>query len=332
MTTRSLAGQLLQRRVLFFGGKGGVGKTTVASAFALISADRGDRTLLVSTDPAHSTSDILECGLSGEPQPVVENLWAMEIDPEQEVEDYIAGVKARIADSVPPRLAGEVERQIDIARVSPGAEESALFDRFTRILDEESRHYARIVFDTAPTGHTLRLLSLPETMTVWITGLISHRKKINILGRMWRNVAGAAAGSHQDRDDPVLKTLDQRKHRFQRARELVTDAHHTAFAFVIIPERLPILETAKAVRALDKYRIPVGGVFVNRVLPDHAEGEFLRRRRERETRYLDEIATAFASHPMQHLPLMESDVVGVKALRELGMVLGSGESAAGSGK
>ncbi len=186
--TSALTQHLLQRRVLFFGGKGGVGKTTVASAFALISADRGDRTLLVSTDPAHSTSDILECGLSGEPQPVVENLWAMEIDPEQEVEDYIAGVKARIADSVPPRLAGEVERQIDIARVSPGAEESALFDRFTRILDEESRHYARIVFDTAPTGHTLRLLSLPETMTVWITGLISHRKKINILGRMWRNV------------------------------------------------------------------------------------------------------------------------------------------------
>ena len=130
----------------------------------------------------------------------------------------------------------------------------------------------------------------------------------------------------------MLKTLDQRKHRFQRARELVTDAHHTAFAFVIIPERLPILETAKAVRALNKYRIPVGGVFVNRVLPDHAEGEFLRRRRERETRYLDEIVTAFASHPMQHVPLMESDVVGVKALRELGMVLGSGESGVGSGK
>ena len=338
--TSSLTQQLLQRHTLFFGGKGGVGKTTVASAFALLSADRGDRTLLVSTDPAHSTSDILERRLTGEPQQVVDNLWAMEIDPEHEVDAYIADVKARVADSVPPRLAGEVERQIDIARVSPGAEESALFDRFTRILEHEARDYDRVVFDTAPTGHTLRLLSLPETMTVWITGLISHRKKVNILGRMWRNVAGAGAaagagagaGSHGDRDDPVLRVLNERKRRFEEARKLVTDGERASFAFVVIPERLPILETRKAVWALDKYHIPVGGVFVNRVLPDHAEGEFLRRRRERERGYLDEIAATFTTHPIQHVPLMEADVVGVKALRELGMVLGSGESGVGSGK
>ena len=269
---------------------------------------------------------------------MVDNLWAMEIDPEHEVDAYIADVKARIADSVPPRLAGEVERQIDIARISPGAEESALFDRFTRILQHEARDYDRVVFDTAPTGHTLRLLSLPETMTVWIAGLISHRKKVNILGRMWRNVAGAGAGagavagSHDDTDDPVLRVLNERKHRFEEARKLVTDAERASFAFVVIPERLPILETGKAVRALDKYRIPVGGVFVNRVLPDYAEGEFLQRRRERETGYLDEIAATFTKHPIQHVPLMEADVVGVKALRELGMVLGSGESGVGSGK
>ncbi len=321
--TSALTQHLLQRRTLFFGGKGGVGKTTVASAFALMSADRGDRTLLVSTDPAHSTSDILERRLTGEPQQVVNDLWAMEIDPEHEVDAYIADVKARVADSVPPRLAGEVERQIDIARISPGAEESALFDRFTRILEHEARDYDRVVFDTAPTGHTLRLLSLPETMTAWITGLISHRKKVNILGRMWRNVAGAGAGagSHGDRDDPVLRVLNERKHRFEAARKLVTDAERASFAFVVIPERLPILETGKAVRALDKYRIPVGGVFVNRVLPDHAEGKFLQRRRERETEYLDEIAATFATHPIQHVPLMEADVVGVAALREIGIRL-----------
>lgn len=320
--THPLAELLLERRYLFFGGKGGVGKTTVAAAFALLSADRGQRTLLVSTDPAHSTSDILQQRLSSEPRSVVDNLWAMEIDPEQEVERYIAEVKEHIADSTPPRLAAEVERQIDIARVSPGADESALFERFTKILEEDGTSYDRIIFDTAPTGHTLRLLSLPETMTTWITGLIAHRQKVNVLGQMWRKVSGAAAGSNQDREDPVLRALDRRKRRFVHSREIVKDDRLTAFVFVIIPERLPILETGKAVRALAKYGIPVGGVFVNRVLPQDAEGEFLQRRREREAGYLLEIADTFSRHPMQQLPLLESDIVGVKALRRMAERLG----------
>jgi arsenite-transporting ATPase len=317
----SLTTNLLERQVLFFGGKGGVGKTTMASAFALLSADGGARTLLVSTDPAHSTSDIFEQQLGNEPQAVVDNLWALEIDPEQEVDSYIAEVKARVADSTPPRLHAEVERQIDIARISPGAEESALFDRFARILEQDADSYDRIVFDTAPTGHTLRLLSLPETMTAWITGLIAHRKKVNVLGRMWRNVAGASAGSHGDPSDPVLQALDQRRQRFEKARQVVTDAERAGFAFVVIPERLPILETDKAVRTLDKYGIPVGGVFVNRVLPEHAEGAFVERRRAREASYLDDIKSRFATHDLRFVPLVEEDVVGVPALRDLGRAL-----------
>ncbi len=315
--TSSLTTSLLQRRLIFFGGKGGVGKTTLACSFAVLSANRGDRTLLVSTDPAHSTSDIFEQSLGGEPASVIDNLWAMEIDPEQEVERYIAEVKGNIAGSTPPRLQAEVDRQIDIARISPGADESALFERFTKILEEDSESYHRIIFDTAPTGHTLRLMSLPETMTTWIAGLIANRQKVNMLGRMWRKVSGAAAGSHQDHEDPVLEALDRRKHRFEHARQIVTDAKRTAFAFVLIPERLPNLETGKAVRALDKYGIPVGGIFVNRVLPQDAQGEFLQHRREREAGYLREIETQFAQHQVQHVPLMQTDIVGLQALRGL---------------
>ena len=107
------------RKVLFFGGKGGVGKTTLAASVAMVSAEGGARTLLVSTDPAHSTSDVLGFPLGNEPSEVLSNLWAVEIDPAQEVDRYIEQVKTRIADSTPPRLAAEVERQIDIARVTP---------------------------------------------------------------------------------------------------------------------------------------------------------------------------------------------------------------------
>jgi arsenite-transporting ATPase len=308
---------LLDYRVLFFGGKGGVGKTTLAAAHAVLSAEGGARTLLVSTDPAHSTGDILEHRLGPEPVTVAPGLDAMEIDPGEETERYIQDVKDRVREVTTPRLLDEVERQIDVARVSPGAEEAALFDRFAELMDRAGRDYDRVIFDTAPTGHTLRLLSLPELMTVWIEGLVSRRKKVNALGRMWRNVAGSAAGSEGRAEDPVVAVLERRLARFRRAREIVTDSTRTAFAFVLIPERLPIEETRKAVTVLDRHGIPVGGVLVNRVLPASADGEFVERRRARERPYLEEIDRLFPDHPVLRIPLLETDVHGLDDLRRV---------------
>ncbi|CAN5616439.1 TRC40/GET3/ArsA family transport-energizing ATPase [soil metagenome] len=309
--------RLLDRRILFFGGKGGVGKTTLAAAYAILSAEEGARTLLVSTDPAHSISDILDHPLGPEPREVLDRLWAIEIDPEMETERYIAGVKARVREVTSPRLLAEVEREIDVARVSPGAEEAALFERFAELMQLAGGEYDRVIFDTAPTGHTLRLLSLPELMTVWIAGLVSRRRKMSALGRMWRNVAGAAAGEEREENDPVLEILERRQERFRQARALVTDAALAAFVFVLIPERLPILETRKATDALTRYRVPVGAVIVNRVLPADAEGPFLARRRERERHYLEEIESSFRGSRLFHLPLFETDVHGLAALRRV---------------
>ena len=329
------------RPILFFGGKGGVGKTTLASVTALRLASAGHRTLLVSTDPAHSTSDILQCELGSKPRPVVAGCEAMEIDPEREADAYIESVKARIADVTPPRLVGEVDRQIDIARVSPGAVEAALFDRFTRILEEEGAAYDRIVFDTAPTGQTLRLLSLPELMTAWMSGLITRRKKVGAFAKMWRNVAGsqraevgsqrAEAGSQghvpgsgreaRDAEDPILAALEERRGRFHRARKVLTDPARTAFAFVLIAERLPIWETETAVAALTKHGIPVGAVIVNQLLPTADSGAeeapFLRSRRAREAEYLARIRQTLGNWPLLSVRLQDADPVGVDALERV---------------
>ncbi len=286
----------------------------MAAAFAIQFADRGRRTLLVSTDAAHSTSDILGAALGPDPEPIHPNCWAMEVDPSLEADRYIADVKQRIGDSVAPRLWGEVERQIDAARVSPGAEEAALFDRFTRIIDVATSEYDRVVFDTAPTGQTLRLVSLPELMTTWIAGLVAQRKKVNVLNRMWRNVAGAAAGDAPG-DDPVLAALEERKSRYQRARSVLTDADHTGFVFVVTPERLPIMETERSVAALSKYGITVSAVIVNMVLPAGAEGSFVNRRRDREARYLDMIHGCFGHLRTLCVPLFDRDIVGIPDLR-----------------
>ncbi|MDX1396246.1 MAG: TRC40/GET3/ArsA family transport-energizing ATPase [Gemmatimonadota bacterium] len=308
----------VDRPILFFGGKGGVGKTTMASVAALELAGKGRKTLLVSTDPAHSTSDILQYELGPRPRPVIADCWAMELDPETEADAYVEGVKARIAEAAPPRLLAEVERQVDIARVSPGAVEAALFDRFTRILEEEGRDFDRIVFDTAPTGQTLRLLSLPELMTAWMSGLIQRRKKVGALAKMWRNVAGSEASAAQA-DDPILGALEDRRGRFHRARQALTDPKRSAFVFVVTPERLPIWETENATRALSKHGIPVGAIIVNQILPeaspDEAEAGFLAGRRARQGEYLARIRESLGDWPLLGVRLQETDPVGVDALK-----------------
>ncbi len=311
---------LLSRRILFFGGKGGVGKTTLAAATALSLAARRRRTLLVSTDPAHSTGDILQAKLGSEPRSVTAGCWAMELDPVGETDRYIADVKARLADAVTPRLAGEVERQIDIARVSPGAVEAALFERFSRILDEEGGEYDRIVFDTAPTAQTLQLLSLPEQMSAWIAGLIGRRRQVTAAGRIWRTVAGGS-GLEGDEDDPVLRALEERRARFVRARSVITDPEQTAFFFVVVPERLPIWETGRAARTLGRYGIPVGGILVNRVRTARPSPDVRARGGEREMEYLAMIERDLDAWPRLQVPEREGDPVGTEALKELGDLL-----------
>ncbi len=309
--------RLLDREVLFFGGKGGVGKTTLAATVARLAALEGHRTLLVSTDPAHSTSDVLEVALGPEPREVQPGLWAMEIDPALEADRYIDEVKQRIAEVTAPRLAAEVERQIDIARVTPGAEESALFDRFTKIADSVGEEYDRLLFDTAPLGHTLRLLALPELMGAWIDGLISRREKVNVLGRMWRNVAGAAAGSKSDRPDPVLAALQERQARFDRARRLITDDARSGFVFVVTPEHLPVAETERSIKTLEKYRIPVAGILVNQVVPEDADGALLASRRDRQATYVERVRQSFAGYPVHLIPLLDGKLHGLDALDRL---------------
>lgn len=325
---------LLTRRVTFFGGKGGVGKTTTAAIAAVAAADAGRSTLLVSTDPAHSTSDVLEIELGERVRPVTTNLDALELDPEQEAERYISDVKERLAEAVPPRLVSEVEKQIDIARVSPGAEEAALFERFARVL-EDSPSYDHLVFDTAPTAQTLRLLGLPELMTMWMSGLIERRKKVGALGRMWRNVAGAAAasslGAQPDasetstsaggEQDPVLSALMERRDRFVRTREVVTDPGQTRFLFVLTPQRLPIRETSRAFRTLRKYDIPVGGVIINQVETGADRSERSPEAAARQEQAMNEIRGEFAGVERWLLPRVPGDVVGLEALRKLGRSL-----------
>lgn len=328
MTRLPLAG----RSILFVGGKGGVGKSTTAAALAVGMAEAGERVLLVSTDPAHSLADIFDAKVGDHEREILPRLHALEIDPDAEVGRYLDGVASTMRRFVRPEMYPEIARQMDLTRHSPGAEEAALLDRVTRVMDEARSKHDRVIFDTAPTGHTLRLLSLPEIMAAWTDGLLRSRERSDALGRAVERLdrRRAAEGDElawfDDTEDAegdartrrIREVLLERRRRFSQARRLLLDPSVTAFVLVLVPEKLPILESEKAHEVLRTHRVPVAGVVVNRVLPEGPLGAFLESRRGQEQEYLDRIDRSFAALPRVRVPLLARDVQGLDSLREVG--------------
>lgn len=294
--------EVLKKRIIFVGGKGGVGKSTTAAAIASKSAQQGFRTLLISTDPAHNVGDIFNEKIGGKNKEIAKNLYALEIDPEIETAAYIKGVKENIKGVVHSGMMEEVHRQLDTAKASPGADEAALFDKLISIILEESIHFDKLVFDTAPTGHTIRLLTLPELMGVWIEGLLEKRKKTN------ENYA-ALLNDGEPVEDPIYEVLRTRQERFSKARDLLLNEKETGFIFVLNPERLPILETQKAIDLLHKYDLHVKTLIINKVLPEDAEGTFMLERKKHERQYTELIKDAFKKQQLIYVPLFSQDIV-----------------------
>lgn len=302
-----------QLNISFFGGKGGVGKTTCSALFAFSLAKKGHKTLLVSTDPAHSLGDLLEVDADSQQQ-IAPGLTVMELDSERASNRYINEVKGNLEKLTAPEMWKEVERQVDFAKASPGADEAALFDELVTIILDAEGNFDHIVFDTAPTGHTLRLLSLPDLMEVWMEGMLAQRKKSQEMNRMLNNIAGVR---EEEPADQVYHLLQRRKHRFSMVKKLLLDPEKTTFYFVLNPERLPILETEKAMGILEKHHIKVGGIIINRVLPEDADGTFLEKRREQEKIYVKEIEEKFSSFNKIYIPMQSSDIKGIDGINQL---------------
>jgi arsenite-transporting ATPase len=298
---------LSDRNILFFGGKGGVGKTTCAAAVALSASRRGKRVLLVSTDPAHSTSDIFETPFTSEEREILPGLSGLEIDAGLETRRYVDRVKGQISNLFSPATLKKADAQIELAATMPGAESVALFDRMTELMIDRKGIYDLLVFDTAPTGHTLRLLQSPELLVTWVSALTKARR--------------AMLPEDLEEPDPVLRALEQRQDRLQEVRALMLREKATAFVLVTIPERLPIEEAARSLETLCGLGILVGEIVVNRVLPEHATGDFYDSRRRQERVYLDEIDQRFAHLPRRRVPQLDSDVHGLKSLEHISELL-----------
>ncbi len=298
---------------VFFGGKGGVGKTTVSCAYAVQSARDGVRTLVVSTDPAHSVTDVFDQPFDDDASPVegIDNLEAMQIDPEAEVTRHLDEIRQDLSEQVSAAMVNEINRQLEMAHDTPGAYESALFDRFIEVM-RSAEPYDRVVFDTSPTGSTLRLLELPELLEGWIDRLMYKRRtSIDLFEK-------AAIGNMEPRrvmdGDPVLARLQTRKEFFEYAGSTLRE--DAAFFLVLNPDELSLNETERTVESMTESGLSVRGLVANRLTPspdddEHGRGaRYLRERVATEKERLRRVREEFDPPLVAEIETRTAEVKG----------------------
>lgn len=312
------------RRILFFGGKGGVGKTTVSAACALQMADEGRRVLLVSTDPAHNLGHLFDRRIGPSPVRLAPGLDGLELDPDQTVNEHLKEVSSALRRLMPPDLSGEVDKHIELSRDAPGMQEAALLERIAEVV-ERAGDYDLVVFDTAPSGHTARLMALPEMMSAWTEGLIKRRDKADRFNAVLKGLSrerdvekrmlGDDTDEGSDRQTQIRRILNRRQQRFRELRETLGDSGRTAFVIVLAAERMPVLESVELYERLRRAGVSVGGLVVNKRLPAGIDDPFFSERRVQEEVHLKTLEEQLPGVERQDLPLAAHDVTGLGALR-----------------
>lgn len=319
------------QRVLFVGGKGGVGKTSIASALAWQQARAGRRVRVVSTDPAHNLGHLWERRIGDTPTELARFdgggvLTGLELDPQQTADAHLAQIRATLESYVAEHLRPQVRRYLDSARTAPGAHEAALVERIAELCaesgdDEGARSAGEpdlLVFDTAPTGHTTRLLELPELMQVWADGLLAGRSRAQRYGSAFVR-AGGEDDERSERDARIRRILTARRERFESLRALITDPAACGFVVVLTAERLPVLETVELVAELAERQVSINGLVVNRRSP--AAGEWLTRRRAGEDVHVHDLVDRVPGVPLVEVDLLPEEPVGEAGVSHLAAAL-----------
>lgn len=313
-----------RRRILFVGGKGGVGKTSLASATALARARQGGRVLVVSTDPAHNLGHLWQRDVGDEPVRLADGsdggfVDGMEIDPERTITRHLAAVEQTMIQMLPERQHAQAREHLERARLAPGSHESAVLERIAEAAELAEQEYDLVIFDTAPSGHTLRLLALPGQLAGWTDTLLRNRDRSERFSAAMRGLTGKGDQASSSEAE-LRRTLLRRRERFDRLQHAITDAETCGFVVVFTAEALPVAETLEVVESLNGMHVTVSALVANRRSPADA-GELLQARRQMEDRHLGAVRTAVPGVPVLEVPLVAGELTGAAALGALADLL-----------
>lgn len=333
----TLVEQLKAQPIIFIGGKGGVGKTTTAAALASYYASQQQKTLIVSTDPAHSLGDVLDTQLNNAKTAISPYLDAIELNPDVIVDEHFSQVERTIKSYANPDMMPKIREHLRLSKSAPGAQEAAMLESMCQHLVEAAdAGYEHIIFDTAPTGHTLRLLVLPEMMGAWTDGLLAQQRRQAKLRSVANHldshkqtrgsdgqknsdhdVPNPFAAKKSDRWEQAVAVLEKRKALFRQAGLLLHDRGQTAIVLVMTADVLPLAETKRAVSQLEDSKLPPAAIVVNQLIKPTQADAFWQHRAERQQQLLQDIESSFPNYSLYPIYLQKTDVRGTDALSTL---------------
>ena len=298
-------------------GKGGVGKTTCAAATAVSLSKKYD-ILIVSLDPAHNLGDVFGSSLSGKAKNIGSKLWAMEVDMERAIRDYLEESARKLKGMYGYLKAINIEGYLDTIRLSPGIEEYATLEEMEKIISEGEGRYEVIVFDTPPTGLTLRVLALPKISLIWGERLVKLRKDILSKRLAIEKIEGEKRFvlegrefklSTREEKDEVMRELLTYMSEVGKVKELQTDSRRTAVMPVMNADRLSLFETKRALDTLASLAMPIGAIVVNKFGGKEEENALVAK------------AEKELGKPIRKIPLLEEEPVGMDAIEQFSVFL-----------
>ncbi|GAB6101708.1 ArsA family ATPase [Thermococcus atlanticus] len=313
-------------RTVFVIGKGGVGKTTTSAALAVALSKKGYRTLIVSLDPAHNLGDVFMVKLTDKPKKLAENLYASELDMEKLIKGYLKHLEKNLKNMYRYLTVINLEKYFEVLSYSPGIEEYATLEAVREIL-VSGNEWDVIVFDTPPTGLTLRVLALPRISLIWADRLIEIRRKILERRRAIARIQGeqkfVVGGEEitlakEEEEDAVMKELKAYRSEVEFVERVITDPDRTSVVAVMNPEMLPLYETERAYESLKKFGIPFNLVVVNKVITLEKDIPELRVKLDAQKKVLSGIEKRFRGIDIIRIPMFAEEPRGLEWLEKLG--------------